>query len=84
MVADDFEKLLNLILQKVVIVPTEVLLPYRKEALKLVKEIDINDVLFVACALSYNNSVIWSEDKKLKTIKQIRVLNTKEIIELVV
>ena len=77
----DFSKLLSLVVSRVLIVPNEVLLPYRKKAFELVKSIDQDDVLFVACALAYPNSVIWSDDKKLKRAK-VKVLNTKEIIGL--
>ncbi len=79
---EDFDKLLELILQKVVIVPNEILQPFKEEAIKIVKDIDIDDALFVACALAYENSIIWSDDKKLKIQTKIKVLNTKEIIKI--
>ena len=82
MSGEDFSKLLQLILKKVVIVPNEVLIPYRKEAFEIVKNIDPDDVLFVACALAYPNSIIWSNDRKLKKQSRVKVLNTKEIIKL--
>ena len=82
MSGEDFSKLLQLILKKVVIVPNEVLIPYRKEAFEIVKNIDPDDVLFVACALEYHNSIIWSNDRKLKKQSRVKVLNTKEIIKL--
>ena len=56
--------------------------PFKEQALEIIKEIDIDDVLFVACALAFPHSIIWSEDKKLKNQNQIKVLNTKEIIDL--
>jgi len=79
---EEFNKLLKIILKKVKIIPNEVLTNYKKEALELVKEIDINDMVFVACALAHFNSVIWSDDKRLKNLKNIKVLNTQEIIEI--
>ena len=81
MVPKDFNKLLQLILQKVVIVPSEILYPYRKEALEIIKEIDVDDVVFVACALVYPDSILWSDDKQLKKQSKITVLNTKQIKE---
>jgi predicted nucleic acid-binding protein len=77
----DFNKLLQLILRKVVIVPNEVLIPYKKEAYEIVKDIDLDDILFIACALAYPNSVIWSDDKKLKRQSKVKILNTQEIIK---
>ncbi|MBU0536038.1 MAG: PIN domain-containing protein [Nanoarchaeota archaeon] len=79
----DFERLLELLLEKVSIVPNEVLYPCRKEAFEIVKEIDPDDVIFIACALAYPGSILWSDDKRLKRVKRINVLNTKEIMEFV-
>ncbi|MAG20440.1 hypothetical protein CL618_03335 [archaeon] len=76
-----FGELFNLILKKIVFVPDEVLYSYREDALKLVEKIDINDVAFVASVLAYPNSVLWSDDKKLKKLKNVEVLNTKDIID---
>jgi predicted nucleic acid-binding protein len=80
---NEFDNLFLTILQRVIIVPNELLENKKDEALKIVENIDINDVIFFACALTYTNSIIWSEDKKLKTQDKIKVLNTKEIIELI-
>jgi len=77
----EFNLLLGLLLKKVIIVPNEVLRPYRKEAFKIVKDIDPDDVLFFACALAYPSSIIWSDDKALKKQSLILILNTKEFIE---
>ena len=71
-----------MLLQKVSIVPNEVLIPYRKEAYEAVKGIDPDDAIFIACMLAYPNSILWSDDKKLKKLKQTTVLNTKEIIDI--
>ena len=79
---EDFNKLLQLLLQKVVIVPNEVLYSRRKEAVEIIKDIDPNDAIFLACALAYPDTILWSEDKRLKMQTKIKVLNTKEIKEL--
>lgn len=81
MTEEDFNQLLQLILKKVVIVPNEVLVPYKKEAFEIIKDIDKDDVSFVASALAYPNSLIWSDDKKLKKQSEVKVLNTEEIIK---
>ena len=80
MKAKDFNLLLNILLRKVMIVPTEVLFPYRKEAYEIVKDIDPDDILFIACALAYPDSFIWSDDKKLKQQSKIRIVNTSEML----
>lgn len=76
---EDFNNLFQLILRKVIIVPNEILYNYKNEALKIVKDIDPDDVLFIACVLAYPESILWSEDKKLKRQTKIKVFNTQEI-----
>ena len=79
---DEFYTLLELILKKVLVIPNEMFVPYRKEALSIVKDIDPDDVIFVACALAYSSSIIWSDDKRLKNQNKVNVLSTKEIKKL--
>ena len=81
MTTEDLNKLLQLIIKKILIVPNSILIPYRKEALEIIKEIDIDDVLFIACALAYPNSILWSNDKDLKKQNKVTVLSTAEIIK---
>ncbi len=80
MAKDEFYLLLGLLLQKVELVPEAYLLPYKKQANDMVKEIDPDDAMFVACTLAYKGSILWSEDGKLKRINEIKVMNTKEIL----
>ncbi len=78
----EFNTLFKLILSKVLVVSDVVLEPYYEKALEIVKNIDPDDALFIACALAYPDSIIWSNDKDLKKQTKIKVLNTKEIIDL--
>ena len=80
--AGEFNKLFALILRKVIIVPSEVLEPYCQEAQEIVKDIDINDMFFVACALAYKGSIIWSNDSGLKKQSRIKVINATEAMKL--
>jgi len=82
MSAKDFNLLLNLLLRKVMIVPTEVLFQYRKEAYKIIKDIDPDDTIFIACALACQDSIIWSDDKKLKQQTHVRIINTAEMYKI--
>lgn len=79
---EDFNLLLKILLTKVIIVSNKYLLNYKKEAIKIVKNIDIDDAVFFACALNYKNSIIWSDDKQLKLQNKIKILNTSEIKKL--
>src|SRR3989344_5578059 len=78
---DEFDRLLGLILDKVKVIPDKELYPYKKEAFDIIKDIDPDDAVFVACVLAYPDSVLWSDDKKLKKARGIKVLNTQEIID---
>ena len=75
----EFELLLSLLLRKVMVVPTEILYPYKKEAYEVVKDIDPDDTIFIACAFAYPDSFIWSDDKKLKQQSKVKIIDTKEI-----
>lgn len=79
----DFEQLLQVILDKVTVVPTETLIPHRELACKIMENIDINDALFIACGLAYPGSAIWSDDKDFKKQQIIPTVNTREIINLI-
>lgn len=78
---EDFNKLLELILSKVTIIPPEVLQKHKSEALNIVKDIDKDDVIFFACALAYPGSAIWSDDKALKKQHAIKIFNTSEMLK---
>lgn len=78
----DFDKLLFLILRRVIIVSNKALKSFKKESINIMKNIDIDDAVFIACALAYEDSIVWSDDKALKKQNTVKVLNTKEIVEI--
>lgn len=82
LIEEEYNKLIAKILSYVYIVPEELLILQREEAYSLAKNIDLDDVLFFATALVFKDSIIWSDDKKLKNQDKIKVLNTKEIVRL--
>ena len=77
---EELDILMGSLLNKIEIVPKHRLSENSKEAFDLLKDIDMNDTPFVACALAYPGSAIWSDDKRLKQIKKIKVISTKELI----
>jgi len=77
----DFEFLLSLILTRVKLVSPELLETNKLEALEIAKSInDLDDLLFIACALTYSDSAIWSNDKDLKRQSKVKVMDTKEFL----
>lgn len=79
---EEFDKLLELLLKRVILVSIEDLKMHKEEALEIVKDIDQDDAMFIACALAYPESIIWSDDKKLKKQNKVEIMNTIEIINL--
>ena len=77
----NFDSLLGIILEKVIIVPDKEICSYKKEAFEIIKDIDINDVTFIATALAYPGSIIWSNDRHLKKQSRIKVVNTTEMMK---
>lgn len=80
---EGYKKLFNLLLKYVFVIPNEIILPYREEALEIVKDIDVDDALFIATALAFDCAVVWSNDKKLKKQNKIKVFSTSEMIKLI-
>jgi len=35
--------------------------------------------VFIACVLAYPDSILWTNDKNLKKIEEINIMNTSEI-----
>jgi len=82
MTKEEFSEIIYLLLTKVLFISNNTIIKHKQEAIEIVKDLDINDAMYFACALAYPDSIIWSEDKKLKQQNKIKVLNTNEIIEL--
>ncbi len=54
-----------------------------KEAIKIMKDIDINDAPILACALAMPNDGIWTEDKHFEQQNIIKVWKTKDLMRLI-
>jgi predicted nucleic acid-binding protein len=74
----DIDKLLNKLLEYVVLIPTEVVKSHLDEAKLIMQKIDPNDVVFIAAALAFRNAVIWSDDKDFERQKKVRVVKTRD------
>jgi predicted nucleic acid-binding protein len=78
----ELHEVIQNLLTKMEIISREDSLKHIHEALNIVKNIDLDDLPYFACALLYEDSVIWSDDKALKKQNIVKVLNTKEIIKI--
>ena len=64
------------------VVPTRAILKRWDEAKEIMDSIDKEDVTFIATALCLDGSIIWSNDKDFEKQKKIKVLKTKDVVEL--
>ena len=76
---DAYDRIRSLIISKIRIISLPMLFPYVEEAECIMHAIDPDDAMFVACALAYPGSSIWSDDPDLKEQKMVPVLDTKEM-----
>ena len=77
----EFYILLLKLLNYVKIIPTHISSQYKKKAFKIIGKIDPKDVIFIATALAFN-AIIWSDDKHFKKQKVIKILTTKQVMQL--
>ena len=74
--SEEFSRLLDILKRRISIIPLEELTEYINEAEKITPDPD--DMAYFALALKLN-CAIWSNDKKLKEQKKIKVYNTHEL-----
>jgi len=74
--------LLERVLEYIVLIPTEVITEHIGEARSVMLKIDPKDVVFIATALSFKNSIIWSDDKDFERQNAIKVITTKQFAKM--
>jgi predicted nucleic acid-binding protein len=77
----EFSQLFDKLLSFIRLIPTEEVKSHWSDAKKIMAHVDVEDVVFVAAALS-QDAVIWSEDRHFEKQTEIIVLKTKDIIGL--
>ena len=75
-----FNDVLNILLDNVLLVSEYRFADSLDKANNLIGKIDINDVVFLACALSLDLE-IWSDDKHFQKQNEVKVLTTQEFIK---
>ncbi|MBS3114944.1 PIN domain-containing protein [Candidatus Woesearchaeota archaeon] len=76
----EYDKLMATLFKYVKLVPTEEIEKNWDEAKKIMEHIDPEDVVFIATALSIDDSVIWSDDRHFEKQDKARVLKTEDMI----
>jgi predicted nucleic acid-binding protein len=77
----EFDTLFLRLLKYVRIIPTDMIIYYKKTASEIIGNIDPDDVPFIACALAFN-CPIWSDDKHFKKQTKIKIFTTKDLVEM--
>lgn len=77
-----YEKMLNNLLEYVLLIPTEEIEETLEESKKIMQHIDPNDVAFLAAAMAYPDSIIWSDDRHFEKQKKVRVVKTEQLFRM--
>lgn len=77
----EHSELLEFLLDKIKVIPSKNFKSYLLQASVLAQKTDPDDLQFFACALLYPESVIWSNEIRLKKQSQIRIMNTLEFMK---
>lgn len=77
----EFKDLFSNLLKYVKIVKTEKTINYKEQAFNIIGNIDKDDVIFIATALAFD-CPIWSDDRHLQEQDKIKILTTKDMINL--
>ena len=76
----EFKLIVNNLLENLRIVPKNRLQEYMIEAEEIMKDIDIKDSSFIACALAIDADGIWSFDKHFKKQDKVIVFDIKDFV----
>jgi len=75
--SNEFDIILNLLFEKITIIPKEEYKEFFDSAKTLIDDID--DVPFIALCLASKADGIWSDDTHFKTRKEITIFRTREL-----
>ncbi len=78
----EYNKILELLFKNIVLVSEEDVKINLKNAKRIMNKIDPKDTVFVATALIYPNTIIWSDDKDFDKQNKIKVIKTAQFMEL--
>jgi predicted nucleic acid-binding protein len=80
---EEFDNLLNLLLERVSIVKKEEYESKLDEANRVIGHIDIEDVAYIALALSTKNARIWSDDEHFQKQDEVKIFRTEDVVKIV-
>ena len=78
----EIESVVDALLARIRVVPADEVVSKWEEAEVIMKNIDENDIPFVAAALSAQCDGIWSDDRHLRRQRKVRVWTTRDVVGL--
>ncbi len=76
----NYARVLATLFKHIKVLPAEEINENWDRAKETMEHIDHEDVVFIAAALSLDNSAIWSEDKDFERQTKVKVLKTRDIV----
>ncbi len=76
----NFNIIMNRLFNYINIIPDKRMEKHIGKAKKIMKPIDSKDAIFLAAALSYEDAIIWSDDKDFEKQTFVKVVKTKEML----
>ena len=77
--AKDFDGLLQALFRHIELVPAKNLQDSWAQAKKIMEHIDVEDVVFIACALELD-AVIWSDDRHFEKQNAVTIRKTADMV----
>jgi predicted nucleic acid-binding protein len=74
-----FDYLRDFIFRKIDFATVDDITPFKDKAIEIMREIDVDDSLFLALAMSLN-CPIWSNDEHFKRQSSVKAFTTRELI----
>ncbi len=76
----EFDLLISKISKYLLIIKSEEIIAFQKQAESIIGLIDKDDVLIIAASLANNECPIWSDDKHFQQQKRIKIFRTEDIV----
>ncbi len=78
---EEYLEVLTELFKYIKIVPVEQILVEWNHAKRIMEKIDEEDVIFIATALTLEDSIIWSDDRDFEKQDTVRVIKTKDLLK---
>lgn len=75
---NEFNSLMNKLMSKITVLSEKDISENSiDKAIEIMREIDVDDVVFIALSIELGNILIWSDDKHFKKQNKVKVYTTK-------